>query len=174
MIKTTITSFSEEKIVNVWASQFMSMFVKYLYKGAVDNLFTFISSINFKSESIPIGLRILQYQRSLYLLGVTQSNEKAVHGRNILNALYQYQNVDNPQVEAENIMIDQMENILLNLRQNTLNTGYYYGEYRDSRTIIKEEDRSPNKCRKKPNLNKTASICGNLHIYIYIYLYIYI
>ena len=109
MIKALI--YTTDETTHIWYIQFITLFAQALFKGAVDNLFSFMSNMSFGFDTLPIGFRILQYQRRLYILGVTQTNQRANQGKNILTALAHYHKINAKEVdnEIENIILEQME-----------------------------------------------------------------
>ena len=150
---------SPEEIMHVRQSQFTYVFVKPLFKGSLDNLYSFISNLNFKSQVLPIGLRILQYQRCLYLLGVSEVNERANQGKDILNALTQYHNInaEDATVGIEKIIMNEMEVLIEKMKERIMNT--------------EKEMLSPEFTRENTPKNKMEFICKKYIVYcIYIYM----
>ena len=65
MIKALI--YTTDETTYIWYIQFITLFAQALFKGAVENLFSFMASMSFGFDTLLIGLQILQYQRRLYI-----------------------------------------------------------------------------------------------------------
>lgn len=72
----------------------MAVFARSMFKGALLNLFAFVSNVHSTCcTSLPLNLKILQYQRKLYLQGMKDPNKKGNDGRDVLQALHKFRNI---------------------------------------------------------------------------------
>ena len=79
--------------------QFLSCFASAIVKGAIENIHAYLSGTFYKHIPVPIGLKLLEYQRNLYFDAISTKKKQEIANINQHNFMqilqeYRYPNED--------------------------------------------------------------------------------